>query len=617
MWLILLYVSTFWCPTASAQLWSGILDSSRAIDWTTAGVTGGIPKRSQICATIEPYTGSSAAINDAIASCGDGQVVKLSAGTFNLSSNINFSGRSNITLRGAGPDLTILNITTGGCFYGPANICISGKSGVFNGNIPPSNIVNWSGGYSQGTTVITLSDTSNIAVGQYIILDQLDDTFNPAVTYKPFITCAAPWNDSACVTGRPPNRGAEQVVKVINKTASTVTISPGLFYSEWRSSQNPQAWWWGTIEQTATRNGVEDLAINNTDPSPTSHGMVQFTSAAESWVKNVRFNEGGAEHININQAANIEIRDSYFFGSKSGGASTTYGIGSSFACGIKMENNIFQQVTTPAQWGGTCGSVIGYNYAVNMPWAFQPNFMFNAFFPIHEAGAMLTLLEGNQTNGINLDLSHGSGALMTIFRNRFTGLESGRTQNTVPVIISGFIRFNNFVGNVLGTSGYHTNYENSNGPQGVKGNYDRSIYGIGYTGSSETNSAAGYDMITVTSLLRWGNYDYATATTRWNSAEIPTGNVVPASHSLPLSFYLYSKPSWFGSTPFPPIGPDVTGGNDPSGHAHDIPAKRCYTTVMGGPADGSGSIRPFNANACYGTTSTNHPPATPTGLRIS
>ncbi len=28
--------------------------------------------------------------------------------------------------------------------------------------------------------------------------------------------------------------------------------------------------------------------------------------------------------------------------------------------------------------------------------------------------------------------------------------------------------------------------------------------------------------------------------------------------------------------PFPPIGPDVTGGTGPGGYAHDIPAKRCY-----------------------------------------
>src|SRR2546422_3693888 len=44
---------------AHAQLlWSGILDPSRAIDWsrTNPGVEGGIPNRTFICATLNPGT---------------------------------------------------------------------------------------------------------------------------------------------------------------------------------------------------------------------------------------------------------------------------------------------------------------------------------------------------------------------------------------------------------------------------------------------------------------------------------------------------------------------------------------------------------------------------------
>src|SRR3989442_10240604 len=94
-----------------AQLWSGILDTSRAIDWNQAGVIGGIPNRTSICATLNPGA-TAAQINSAIASCPSGQVVFLNAGTYNLSSGITFyrSGH-NITLRGAGPDQTILVFT--------------------------------------------------------------------------------------------------------------------------------------------------------------------------------------------------------------------------------------------------------------------------------------------------------------------------------------------------------------------------------------------------------------------------------------------------------------------------------------------------------------------------
>lgn len=57
---------------AQAQQWSGIIDPSRAADWSNAGVRGGIPKRTTICATLKPGA-TSTQINSAIASCPSGQ----------------------------------------------------------------------------------------------------------------------------------------------------------------------------------------------------------------------------------------------------------------------------------------------------------------------------------------------------------------------------------------------------------------------------------------------------------------------------------------------------------------------------------------------------------------
>jgi hypothetical protein len=46
---------------------------------------------------------------------------------------------------------------------------------------------------------------------------------------------------------------------------------------------------------------------------------------------------------------------------------------------------------------------------------------------------------------------------------------------------------------------------------------------------------------------------------------------------LPASLYLTSKPSWFGTVAWPPIGPDV------SGMANELPAQLCYeTSNLGG-----------------------------------
>src|SRR5688500_14383402 len=85
-----------------------VLDPNRRTDWSQAGVTGGIPERTTICATLSPGATASQ-INSAIASCSNG-VVYLNAGIYNLSTGVTFNGRDNVTLRGAGPDRTILRV---------------------------------------------------------------------------------------------------------------------------------------------------------------------------------------------------------------------------------------------------------------------------------------------------------------------------------------------------------------------------------------------------------------------------------------------------------------------------------------------------------------------------
>ena len=54
--IVLLMVSV----PAHAQLpWSGIISPSRAVDWRSAGIAGGIPNRATICPTLNPGVTSS------------------------------------------------------------------------------------------------------------------------------------------------------------------------------------------------------------------------------------------------------------------------------------------------------------------------------------------------------------------------------------------------------------------------------------------------------------------------------------------------------------------------------------------------------------------------------
>src|SRR5882762_1177923 len=119
--LILVFLAP--CVT-SAQSWSGIIDPSRGVNWSNAGVGGGIPARTAICATLNPGA-TAAQINSAISSCPSGQVVFLNAGTYNLTSGLIMS--NNVTLRGAGANQTTLNFSgVSNCQTSNAAICING-----------------------------------------------------------------------------------------------------------------------------------------------------------------------------------------------------------------------------------------------------------------------------------------------------------------------------------------------------------------------------------------------------------------------------------------------------------------------------------------------------------
>jgi hypothetical protein len=127
-------------------------------------------------------------------------------------------------------------------------------------------------------------------------------------------------------------------------------------------------------------------------------------------------------------------------------------------------------------------------------------------------------------------------------------------------------------------------------------------------GNTEGAVTVAPDPLVAKTLMRWGNYDTANGAARFEPSEVPSGigkyaNAVPATRTLPASFYLAAKPSWWpASKAWPPVGPDVTGGNIAglNGHANTIPAEDCYHHAMGGPADGSGNVLTFSASSCYG-----------------
>jgi hypothetical protein len=611
--------------SSSALAQQTIVAASRSIDWSKAGVSGGIPNRGAICASLDPGV-TALQINAAIASCPSGQVVSLSAGTYNLAHGIMFDGQSGVTLRGAGPDATFLVFTgSADCTGKDAAICVIGSFPVDS----PTNLASWTAGYAKGSTAITIGMVGGLGilpvVGTVITLDQVKDSTD---TGDVFVCDASP----ACVresNGFASSYIQQQLVTVTSITGDatcssgcTVGISPGLYMPNWRSSQSPRAWWPGYSAATTlpiSGVGIEDLSVDSS--RATSAYGITFFGAANSWIRNVRSIRAATEpvlptsykHVLMFRSSRITIRDSYFFGRL---GTDDYGLNQYWASDNLFENNIFQHIPSPMLDERSQGTVVAYNYSINNLWG-EDGTWAQGSYGYHNSGICCTLHEGNDGHGVELENTFAATHFVTMFRNRMTGFENAQINQTVPGFVYALSRYISYIGNVLGTGGYHTQYQTAPGDPTT--NCARSIYALGLGGNCADGGGAvpPNDTKVKTTLMRWGNWDVVTNGTRWDSTEVPSslspyGNPVPADQNLPPSFYLSAKPSFFVSDAWPPIGPDVTDGDLPNvgGHAHRIPARICFEDVMHGTY-GDSSARMFNAANCYGGV-----PAPPTNLRI-
>lgn len=639
------------------------------MDWSAAGA-GTIPARPTACATIAAYTGTAAAINNALNSCASGQHVKLGAGTFNLSTALDIEDASvnNVTLRGSGADSTFIKISTASGCNGLTSLACFGGANNDPGGVNQK--CDWTSGLSQGSTTITLNCTpTNLNIGSVVFLDQVD-TADPGTIFNcGSSNCAAEgaWGrtDAVCVNSIC-NRAQFQAVTVTNctNTAGTctsgtnITISPGIYLANWTSVQKPEGWWGNSYLHDF---GVEDLSIEPVGNPGIFN--IQFFSCYKCWAKGVRSLTGDRAHIKILESSNVTIRDSYFYQNHDH-LSQSYCVENEYTGNNLEENNIFQQCTdsTPSNTGGFTGSVVSYNFAINTAYGGQA-WMQQSYY-LHDGGDFMNLWEGNIGVGFTSDVVHGNHHLETLFRNNLWGWQKtcgGTTcaSHMGPTVIQAGSRYFNIVGNVLGTPGFHTNYDcqalstASCGP-----GMSVTIFTLGYTGNGDSNSSlngfcinaacvskVAYDSLTPGYMMRWGNWDNVTNTVRWcgnssdtgwsttcaSTSEVPTAlaslaNPVPATETLPASFVYNSKPTWWGSRAWPGVGPDVSSGNvgQCSGGTYDLyatdvtgkctggskviafgghvamsPSMDCFLNTMSGPVDGSGSALTFNASTCY------------------
>jgi hypothetical protein len=639
---LILPLGVFSCVKNSyAASWSGILDPSRAVDWSNAGAAISTTRTqctTSACNAVTGGTVTTTSLNAAINSAPANTYIQIPTGIFTITDGILVNGVSNITIRGAGSNRTFLIFTGGDSCGGTyADVCVKSTDTNYWGD--PSNNATWSAGYAKGNTSIILSSVSNMKVGQPLVLDQIDDVND---TGELFSGCEYPSSSgggSTCYSGAWPSgyqrgsgsgatiRGQQQIVTVTScgavntpgascsGTNVTVGISPGLYAPNWRSSQSPGAWW---ADNPVYNVGVEDISLaHNSD-----YEGIDFFNAQGCWVKGIRSirqttTGTGWTHVGAKIGNKITVKDSYFYGYPN----DTYALGSYVASDLLWENNIIQNATAPEVYNSDCeGCVNAYNFSVNDNYPISTNWLSQSI--TYHSIMLYGLSEGNVGSMLYADTFHGTHDMNTLFRNRLDGKEPNNgndtTSNTISVRLNPKARYQNVIGNVLGVSGYHNKYEAA--PSSSSNQYT-SIFSLGiYPETGEDN-----DPLVGSTLMRWGNYDTVNADVRWQASEVPSGlskyaNAVPSSQTLPASFYLTSKPSWWPSDKaWPAIGPDVIGGNISglNGHAYTIPAQDCYTNVTGGTIDGVGSPLTFDASVCYASSSDDTTaPSSPSGLSV-
>jgi len=518
--------------------------------------------------------------------------------------------------------------------------------------------------YPQGATQITVSGVGSDTpkVGTLLMIDQANDT----ALAPGWLQCSVTTAGSACSEngnngGRKINGVNYEQVQAVRLTAingSTYTISPGLYANNMRSSQHPGAWW-NFSSGLCTQCGIENLTLDYYAASVTSG--LNIYDCYQCWLKNLRvLSGGGRSDIVLVQSNTIIIRDSYFFqtaGSSSGGGYVTDVVETSDAL---IENNIYDQVDNPLMFENGSGFIIAYNFSHNNIFT-NPNWVIDVF-PSHDSGSMMNLYEGNNFTQISQDTQHGPSPVITYFRNKIAGnqpVPNPKTEFTTPIELQANQRGMNFIGNVLGIStcaggtfnglpadknsqcvggaltgpSVQAAYENSPGVSSAS--CPNAIYMLGWPTASCVGSSGNLlsDPGTASTLMRWGNYDTVTGAVRWNANEAAPAatNYINANfsssyfsslaHGLPASFYYGGKPTWWngthGTPPFPPIGPDVAGGDlgGVGGHAYANLARLCFENT---PLDALNYVGlaalSFDSGSCYGTNSGTSTAPTPTGL---
>jgi hypothetical protein len=426
------------CVTATSAH-SELIPQNRLTDWSPgvkSGVPGGIPNRTRLVNVAEaPYgadrTGAldaAPAIQRAINDAQPEDVIYIPPGTYRLDSQINIShGTDNVTIRGAGPNVTVLR---------PKQACIAfGASDGWNFPYPA---VEATGGLSKGSTAITIKDATPFSVGALIQIAFRDQNDDAAI-----IAGAVPVFG---VGGWDPTRSLRrQITRVVGKNDQTLTIHPAIYHS-------PDANLSGAKVSVALlqhdRVGIEDFAIDCADATAVFPILLQH--AFGCWIKNVKVSNIANYGIGVMDSLQCEVRRCEIRDRRVGGSNGAALLVNTVS-GSLLEDNILYNVFPLVEVNhGSSGNVFAYNLCENPSIA---GVVYMGIDTNHGPHNAFNLYEGNVSPNLMADGYFGGCSEDAVYRNWFHGTCADGSAKTFTLSLKRFTRNYSLLGNVLGRSG--------------------------------------------------------------------------------------------------------------------------------------------------------------------
>ncbi len=534
---------------------AGLLDPARTTTWNPGILADdqmhmplgadGLPVRTTVCASPAPGADLNAAIN----ACPEGQVVKLSAGTYTASATIRLN--KGVVLRGAGSQGAAMGGTTIVKTGGSSVLAIgTGQDQACYASNHGTAVALAEDAIKETATVHVASGASGFAAGDLALLDEADDAVVQEGDCQYF--------------KRVDKRSLSERVEIasVDAAAGRLTLSSPLHWT-FRSAA-PHSAQIAKVSGTIVRwAGIEGVALQGgTNPGYNGQmaGGIDVSNAANCWIKDVQTDGTiGGMHVSLTGTFRTVVRDSHFHNSASYGfGADCYGI--VLRCGAAdnlIENNIVRYMNKPIMLNVTGGgNVIGYNYADNS-WA-TPAAWQEVNIDTHCAFPHMELMEGNYAPHMGATITHGNAGYLTYFRNYASsqfaapavfGSTGSQTGNIAALQFDAGDIGMTVIGNVLGSAAA-TSLGTAPVSAVVVGDGPDTpcIYELG---DNANHNGTGMADVAYTSLVAHGNYDTVTAGVVWSDAI--------AARTLPASLYLAAKPAWWpAASAWPWAGPDLT-----------------------------------------------------------